>query len=60
MAIAVMRSVQQEIDDHNRNNRRGRKVEIVCDINDGLFKEMYANSLEVTLNYFILTGCRDK
>jgi len=55
-----MRSVQQEIDDHNRNNRRGRKVEIVCDINDGLFKEMYANSLEVTLNYFILTGCRDK
>jgi len=33
VAIAVMRSVQQEIGEHIWNNRRGRKVEIVCDIN---------------------------
>jgi hypothetical protein len=55
-----MCSVQQEIDDYIRNIRRGRKVEIVCDINFALFKEMYTSSLGVTLNYLILTGCREK
>jgi hypothetical protein len=55
-----MCSVQQEIDDLIRKNRRCRKVEIVCDINFALFKEMYTSNLGVTFYYFILTGCRDK
>jgi hypothetical protein len=55
-----MCSVKQEIDDDIRNKRRGRKVEMVCDINVTLFKEMYTSGLVVTLNYFILTVFRDK
>jgi len=59
-SIDAMCSVQQEIDNHIRNNRRGRKVEIICNMNVALFKEIYTSSLLVTLIYFILTGCRDK
>jgi hypothetical protein len=55
-----MCSVKQEIDDRIHNKRRGRKVEIVCDINFTPFKEMYTSGLGVTANFFIFTVCRDK